>query len=157
MDLRWVNPFKNSTKNIIKQMTEIDLELREKPYDYDGEIVSYGVASVINFSGKIHGRLVIDIYPELAKKMVSELMGEVYDNIQDRMFLAAISEINNTIAGDANTELNNDYSLGLRLAPPIVMSGKNIVLTTSKMTSTICKFSSPFGDVRLYVGFLGRA
>lgn len=155
MDLKLVEPFVKSAQDVIKQMTDIDIEISGEPYNYEGDLNSYGVSSIINFSGKIKGRFVLDIDPVLAFKIAENLIGEYCDNAKDRMFLAAISEINNIIAGDANTSINNELLLSLRLAPPIVFSGNNVVISTIKMDSMVIDCKTSYGNMKLNVGFQG--
>ncbi|WP_010243836.1 chemotaxis protein CheX [Acetivibrio cellulolyticus] len=155
MDKRLSDPFFSSTREIIKQMADIDININEVQEIDNSEIVSYGVASIINFSGKIKGRFMIDLEADLALKIAGNILGEPCTNLKNRIFVAAISELNNVIAGDANTYINNNYSLDLRLATPVVYSGKNIVIVTSKIISTTLLCSTVYGKMKLNVGFQG--
>lgn len=155
MDVRLVEPFINSTAQIIKDMTGIEVTEDGDQHPEKSDLILYGVASVITFVGKIKGRFTIDFEPGLAKVIIEYLMDEEKPNIQDRLMLGCISEINNIIAGDANTLLNNRYGLGLRLAPPIVFSGKNIVLAASKLESVTASFKTAYGSFKLNVAFEG--
>ena len=155
MELKLVEPFIKSAQDVIKQMTDIDLEVSGNPYSQEGDLSFYGVVSIINFSGKVKGRFIIDIMPSLAFKMAENLMGEPCNDMKSNMLLAAISEMNNIIAGDANTSINNELSLGLRLAPPIVFTGKNIIIATSRIDATIIPCSTPYGNIKLNIGFQG--
>jgi chemotaxis protein CheX len=155
MDLELVEPFIRSTKEIVKQMADIDLELNGLPDIGEGEVLSYGVASVINFSGKIKGRFVIDMEPGLALTIAGNMLGEECRETKDRMLLAAISEMNNIIVGDANTNINNKYSLGLRLATPIVLAGKNIIIATPQISFAALVGKTAYGNIRLNIGYQG--
>ncbi|MEN8904952.1 MAG: chemotaxis protein CheX [Clostridiales bacterium] len=152
MDMRLIDPFVNSTKNIIEEMTQINIDILEKPYFEDGDMESFGVASVINFSGKMRGRFLIDISKSLSNEIVYCMLEEKL-NLKDRMYVAAISEMNNTITGDANTFLNNEYHLGLRLAPPIVFTGRKVVISASKIDSFSVKGKTKYGEFKLNIGF----
>lgn len=155
MDIRLAEPFFNSTKNIVNEMTGIEVGEISAPSEQNGDFQSLGVASVITFSGKFKGRFIIDLPPELALKMVGNMMGEDLSELKDTMFLAGISEMNNTIAGDANTFLNNKLNASLRLAPPIVFVGKNAMVAAYKMNSVCATCSTQMGDFKIYVGFQG--
>jgi chemotaxis protein CheX len=155
MDKRLVEPYINSVRTILRDMTAIEItEINEVNTEQD-EFASYGVSSAITFSGKIKGRFVIDITPDLARAMIFNMTGEKMDNVKDLLFLAGISEMNNTIAGDANTVLNNEYSLSLRLAPPIVFAGKNIMVATSKTESVTFEGTTKQGNFKLNIAFQG--
>lgn len=152
MDLRLIEPFIKSTKNMIKEMTKIDVDIIGEPYADEGDMESFGVASIINFAGKMRGRFLIDITPELANEMVYSMLEEKL-NSKDRLYVSTISEINNIISGDANTVLNNTYSLGLRLAPPIVFTGKNIIIAASRINSASILGNTKYGKIKLNIGF----
>ena len=155
MDQRLIKPYLESARRIIYEMTGIKISIVGGVKADADEFGSYGIASVLTFAGKIKGRLVIDISPELAKQMYFNMMEEKQDNIKDRMLLATISEMNNTIAGDANTKLNNEYNLSLRLAPPIVFSGQKILVATAKIKSVIVECKTEYGNLRLNLAFVG--
>lgn len=156
MDNNYYQPFFKSSQDIIMQMTGIAVELKGSHDSAANEIASYGVASIVNFSGKMRGRFMIDLEPKLALKIAEGVLGEPYGDIKDRMVIAAISELNNIIAGDANTQLNNSYSLGLRLVPPVVYSGTNIVVVTPKLSSMTFLCTSEYGNLKLDIGFQGE-
>jgi len=149
-------PFIKSTQTIFIQMTDIKINKIQEPVIKTETIESYGVTSVITFAGKIKGRFIIDIEPSLAMKMISNLLGEEVTTIKDRMCLAAISEMNNIIAGDANTTLNNTFKLGLRLAPPIVFTGKNMAISASDLESQSFLCETDFGKFKINIAFEGE-
>lgn len=155
MDKRLEEPYYNSTKKIIKRMVDIDFEECEGEELENGEIISYGVGSIINFTGKIKGRFMIDIEVDLACKIASKILGKPCDNLKDRVFIAAISELNNIIAGDANTYINDTHSLDLRLATPVAYTGKNIILLTPKVISSTLLCNTSHGKIKLNIGFQG--
>jgi len=155
VDNRLIEPYINSTKTIINDMTGIEITQISEPITQNGEFVSYGVSSGITFSGKIKGRFFIDITPELARAMIFNMTGEKMDNIKGNLFLAGISEMNNIIVGDANTFLNNKYALSLRLAPPIVFAGENVIVATSKMESVTLECGTALGKFKLNIAFQG--
>lgn len=155
MDRRLIQPFIESTKTILHEMTGIKIiEVGEPKLDY-GAMRSYGVSSAITFSGKIKGRFVIDMPPEVAKVILGNMMGEETMTIRDRLSLSGISEMNNIIAGDANTSLNNSYGLGLRLAPPIVFTGTNVMVASSNIECMSVDCITDVGQLKLNVAFQG--
>ncbi len=136
-------------------MTGIDIVKMSVPTEQVGEVDSMGVCTTITFAGKCKGRFMIDMPPELALAMVSNMSGEKMDSIKYKLFLAGIAEMNNIIAGDANTVLNNQYALGLRLAPPIVFTGKNMIVATAKMDAVFIEASTELGPIKINIAFEG--
>lgn len=155
-EIRYSKIFSNSFINILNDMANIKVEniLGEK--ESQDEIKSYGVASIISFTGKVKGRFLIDFESNLALKIANNILTENFTDTKERMVLAAISELNNIIAGDANTILNNEKSLGLRLSTPIVLTGKNTVLSSPKIKSESVEGETKYGKFRLNIGFQGE-
>lgn len=153
MDKQLYLPFIESVKSILMQMTNIELEPDGECIAEDDEVVSYGVSSIISYSGKLKGRLLLDMEKELALKIAENITGNIYTSTNEYMVLASISELNNIIAGDGITKLNNEYSYGLRLAPPIVFSGRDTVICIPKISSVSLNCKTPYGKMKVNAAF----
>lgn len=153
MDPRLYSPFLDSAKNILKQMANIEIKERGNFYCEEDDVKSLGVSCIVSFSGKINGRLLLDLKPSLAVQVAKNLTGIDYPSPKDFMVLASISELNNTIAGDGITVLNNQHSLSLRLAPPIVFTGTDSLICTPKFPQVSLDFTTDFGDMKLNIAF----
>lgn len=146
-------PFVNSTKDMLKQMADIDIAVSGTFQDEEDSIASYGVSSIISFAGKVKGRFLLDMEPGVALTIAQNITGVYYNSPKDNMVLASISELNNTIAGDGITNLNNTYSLSLRLAPPVVFTGKDTVISIPKIPSASLHCTTRYGKLRINVAF----
>lgn len=146
-----------SAQIVLRDMASIQIEAGGYFYPDHNDILSYGVASIITFMGKIKGRLLIDMDPELAIQIARNINDEEFSNAKEFMVLTTISEVNNVIAGKANTGLNNIFSLGLRLAPPIVFTGKKPIVCIPKINSESIDCYSKHGRFRINVAFEGGA
>jgi chemotaxis protein CheX len=156
MDGRLVTPYINSTTTIITEMSGIKITELDPPVSERSDHISKGVGSVITFVGKkIKGRFVLDFEPELAQQVIAALLGEEQPSLRDRTMLGCIAELNNIIAGDANTWLNNQFELGLRLAPPLVFTGENLILATSRLNSVTVTGQTVYGDLKMNIAFEG--
>lgn len=155
MDKRLEEPYFSSAKKTIKRIAGIDVEECEDKDLENGEIISYGVGSIINFTGKIKGRFMIDLEADLAFEIASHILGKPCNNLKDRAFINAVSELNNIIATDANDYINSKYSLGLRLATPVAYTGKSIILLTPKVFFSTLLCNTPYGKIKLNIGFQG--
>ncbi|MGE5582301.1 MAG: chemotaxis protein CheX [Bacillota bacterium] len=154
---RLTQPYIDSTVSVLKDMADVEVEISGYFYPESDDIISYGVSSIITFMGKIRGRLVLDMDPELALKIAGNINSEEYKTAKDINVLTSISELNNIVAGHANTYLNNNYSLGLRLAPPVVFTGKKPIICIPKITSESIDCYTKFGRLRVNVAFEGGA
>ena len=155
MDTKLYQHFGTSTKDIIKEMVGLDIRGMDSLEEEAGEISSMGVSSIITFAGARRGRLFIDMEPSLALYMANTLLGGGYDDVKDQMVLATVSEINNIVSGNAITQLNNSYSMGIRLAPPVVFTGQDVVISIPKVSSLSSWGDTKYGKIRINIAWEG--
>lgn len=155
MDKRLEKPYFSSARDTIKEIVGIDIEECEDEDLDNGEIISYGVGSIINFTGKIKGRFMIDLEPDLAFITASKILNKACDNLKDKEFIAAVAKMNYLIATNANNYINNSYSLELRLATPVAYTGKRVILLTPKVFSSTLAFKTTYGKIKMNIGFQG--
>lgn len=155
MDKKFYQPFCRSTKDIIKEMAGIEIEGMESMEEEEGEISSMGVSSIITFAGTRKGRLLVDMEPGLALYLANTILGEAYTDAMDRMVLSTVSEINNIVSGNAITSLNNSYSMDLRLAPPVVFTGQDMVISIPKINSLSSQGYTEYGKISINVAWEG--
>lgn len=153
MSMQLSNPFINSVKDIVMKMAGIDVTVVGTIVTGNEEIISYGVTSIVSCVGKIKGRLLLDMEQSLAVTIAEKVTSVYYASAKEYMVLATISELNNIIAGDAITVINNRFSLGLRLAPPIVLVGKDVVISIPKISSTSLDCVTRYGKLKVNVAF----
>lgn len=155
MNIKLYEPFGSSTKDIIKEMSGIDIVGMDSLEEEGDEIASLGVSSIITFAGAKKGRLLIDLEPDLALYMTAMVMGGAYENVKDQMVLSLVSEVNNIIAGNAITEINNSYSMDIRLAPPVVFAGEEVVISIPRLRSLTSWGDTDHGRFRINIAWEG--
>jgi CheY-specific phosphatase CheX len=68
--------------------------------------------------------------------------------------MAALGEFTNIVAGNACSILNRkNKALGLRVAPPTILSGENVLISAPDFSTTTAKAETNFGELLLNVGF----
>ncbi|NMA95905.1 MAG: hypothetical protein GX974_07685 [Clostridiales bacterium] len=154
MDSSLYNPFLSGSLNILNQMVGLEVKFDSEVSVGEKEIDSYGVTSIITFTGARSGRFLIDMEPVLALHIASSIIGVEFDNVKEYDVLMAISELNNIIAGDAITNLNDTYNWGLRLAPPIVLSGEEPIISVPKLTSVTIDGTTDIGKMKIDIAFV---
>jgi chemotaxis protein CheX len=156
LDEELLKPYLDSVKEILQMMAGVQVFSHSITPVEKAEILSYGVSSILTFSGGIFtGRIVLDLPPEVALKIANSLLGENFTSPRERMVLASICEINNTIAGNANTVINNKTGLSLRLSPPYVLTGERLVFASTKSKSVSVMFKANIGFFRMYLTLKG--
>lgn len=155
-DSKVFQPFVNATKGIIYSMAELELKEDGECYEETDDLISFGATVVVGYVGKMKGRMLLDFEPNTAIQLANIINGEEYASVDDEMVIATLSEIGNIVAGDAITNLNNEFSLGSRLAPPIVFSGDDVVIGTNNMQSLSIILSSEFGRIKVNIAYEGN-
>ena len=146
-------PFTLSIWNTLSSMSSMLFSPEGNFYTNQGDLNSFGATVVVGFSGKIKGRFLIDLEGKLAIELAAKLNGENYNSIKDPMVIATLSEIGNITAGDAITAINNEFSYGLRLVPPVVFLGDNMVVGLQNMESYTMDFKNGCGKLKINVAF----
>ncbi|HEY8499050.1 MAG TPA: chemotaxis protein CheX [Clostridia bacterium] len=151
--LELYKPFIRSICDTFALMANIKVYIEGAFSSETEEIVSYGVSSIINYTGRIKGRFLLDMQPSVALTLTQNILGEYYSNVRDEMVLATISEMNNVIAGNAVSALNNRYSLGLWLSPPYIFTGKNAVIMLPRIQSASVGCNTLYGKLKVNIAF----
>ncbi len=155
MEEKLYNTFVNSAISILKNTAGLSIEKIGSPRETHGQQISLVISSVVSFAGRIKGRCIIDMDTTVALDIAGNIMGAKYDYIKDPMVLSTISELNNIIAGDSITMLNNDLGLGLRLAPPVVFTGRQVIIYSSQVKQVTVDVDTPKGRMRLSIAWEG--
>ena len=155
MDMELCSPFLDSLKSILMKMASVEAVTSKQFYAEDREISSKGVSSIISFNGKLKGRLLLDMGQSTALSLVKSITAKSFDTAKELIVLAAISELNNIIAGDGITFLNDKYFMELRLVPPIVFVGSNALICLDKIPSLSAVCTTKYGDVKINIAFEG--
>jgi chemotaxis protein CheX len=121
IDIKIINPFIESTINLMSTMAGMsvvrkDLYLK-KNYSLFGEI-----SGIMNFSGNIRGSVVVCFSMDLAKEIVSSIMGFSVEELTDLELKEGVGEIVNIISGNAKVALaETEYCHQITL--PSVITG----------------------------------
>lgn len=90
--------------------------------------------SILGFSGKVHGRIVMELDMEAAQAIGDAMNGESLKPY-DKMVFAALAELSNMFSGKAITVINNTPERpGLRLTPPSVLVGEQLEIFSDTLT-----------------------
>lgn len=155
MDTTFITAFTDNTITTFEKMADIKLIPEGEVYTDNSDITSLGITSIISFAGKGKGRLVLDMEANLALQIAKNIIGEDFNTVRDEMLLATIGELNNTIAGAAITDINNAFSMSLRLSPPIEFTGRDIVIAIPKLNSMSNTYRTEYGKLKINIAFEG--
>lgn len=143
--------FKEALLDGLNRMTKTLLTYKEE-YTCQREYQSAGITIIIGISGKFSGRMLLDLSKETVSKIAAAIFRREPKDHDETV--AALGEFSNIIAGNACSILNRkNKALGLRLAPPSILSGDNVIISTPMFSTTTAIAETNYGDLLLNVGF----
>lgn len=143
--------FKEGLMDGLNRMTKTSLTYKEE-YASDKEYESDGMTIIIGIIGKFSGRMLIDLSKETSHNLATALLRREPKNTDE--LLAALGEFSNIVSGNACSILNRkNKALGLRVAPPSILHGDSLFISTPNFRTTTAIAETNFGDILLNVGF----
>ena len=143
--------FKESLLDCINRMTKT-LITYEDEYPQDQEFTSKGITIIIGIIGEFPGRMLMDISKETAHKLIAAILRKEPQDHNE--ILLALGELANIISGNASSSLNRkNKALGLRVAPPSILHGDEVVISPPDFSTTTILAKTDFGEIFLNIGF----
>jgi chemotaxis protein CheX len=143
MNVQYINPFIEASKNVLKEVAGIDLSLG-KVYIKNAPYTSGNVVIIVGITGKIKGQAVFSLSNDVARAIASGMMMGMPVNELDEMAKSALSELGNIIMGNTATVF---YGKGLNIdiTPPTILTGDNIQFSPNKLTTVSIPLSLSIG------------
>ena len=143
--------FKEGLMDGLNRMTKTSLTYKEE-YNATNEYESEGMTVIIGIIGKFSGRMLLDFSKETGKQVATALLRREPKNMEE--ILAALGEFANIVSGNACSILNRkNKALGLRVAPPSILHGDSLYISTPNFKTTTAIAETNFGNMLLNVGF----
>ncbi|MBN1381538.1 MAG: chemotaxis protein CheX [Deltaproteobacteria bacterium] len=121
MDVRFINPFLDGTVSVLKTMAMIDPKAGN-PYLKKGKEAAGDISGIIGMTGSAKGSLALSFSDTCILKIVSNMLGEEYKEINTDV-RDAVGEITNMISGVARKNLESQ-GFNIAAAIPTVVCGK---------------------------------
>ena len=121
MDVKYINPFIESTYHVLETMAKFKAE-GGSPYIKKDRIARGVVSAVIDLTGDVSGTISISFEETCILNIVSNLFNEkveMNDEIKD-----TVGELCNIITGQARQKLN-ELGLNIKAGIPNLIMGKN--------------------------------
>jgi chemotaxis protein CheX len=122
MDVRFINPFLEGTISVLKTMAFVEPKPGKPRLKEDNKAIG-DVSGIIGLTGAVKGSLAISFSEECIFKIVYNMLGEKYTEINDDI-RDAVGEITNMISGDARKRLEAE-GFTITAAIPTVVYGKD--------------------------------
>lgn len=148
MKMELIQPFINAADAVLAGTLRCNTRIGDVSMD---EVVyrRKGMAALVNVSGDIEGRMIVDIEPPTAAKLASALAGmEVAES--DEMVRETVSELANLVIGNAITSLN-DQGFRFKIHPPEVHTAEEGFPGSEDTEALVMFFETPAGNVYMNI------
>jgi chemotaxis protein CheX len=144
MDVKYINPFLNATLEVLKTMAFLD-PIAGKPYLKQSDTAAGDVSAIIGITGDAIGSLAISFTEPCICGIVSNMLGEVFTDVNKDVFDAA-GEITNMVSGVARSYLEKEGMTVYAAIPTVVYGKGHTVMHILRAPSIVIPFSTPKGD-----------
>jgi chemotaxis protein CheX len=107
------------------------------------------VMAIIGLTGEAEGRVIFDMDLTTALQVAGQLMGEPARGLTP-MVQSSIAELSSMAIGRAISRIN-DEGTGLRMSPPTVITGTNLLSFDQCFETLVVPMRTECGEVRLNV------
>ena len=151
MRMELIQPFINSADAVLAETLRCnttigDLSMEDRPYQ------RIGLAALVAITGEIEGRVIVDVEPETALRVASQLAGTELSPSDD-LVRETVTELANQLIGNAVTALN-DRGFRFRVHPPVFHAADQGLQGSEDTEAVVLFFETSAG--RVYVNIAMR-
>ncbi|OPX19564.1 MAG: chemotaxis protein CheX [Desulfobacca sp. 4484_104] len=151
MDVKYINPFLNATVEVLKTMAFMEARAG-KPYLKTNHSAPGDVSAIIGITGHINGSLSLTFSSSCIIKIVDNMLGENFQEINDDI-KDAVGELTNMISGVARRRLS-EIGFCFKIAIPTVVSGPgHQIKHMSKGPTIAIPFDTTAGSFTVEINF----
>jgi chemotaxis protein CheX len=143
-----IQPFINAADAVFADSLQaptkiVDLEMDQEAYRRKG------VAALIAIRGDIEGRVILDLSPEVALKVASQLAGtEVAAS--EQVVRETVCEMANMVIGNSVTLLN-DQGFHFKVFPPVIHMDETGLAGSADTEALVICIETPCGNIYLNI------
>jgi chemotaxis protein CheX len=148
MRMELIQPFINAADAVFAESLQgptkiVDLEMDEDAYRRKG------VAALIAIKGDIEGRVILDLSPEVAMKVASQLAGSEVE-ASDQVVRETVCEMANMVIGNSVTLLN-DQGFHFKVFPPEIHMDETGLAGSADTEALVICIETPCGNLYLNI------
>jgi chemotaxis protein CheX len=148
MRMELIQPFINAADAVFAESLQgptkiVDLEMDEDAYRRKG------VAALIAIKGDIEGRVILDLSPEVAMKVASQLAGSEVE-ASEQVVKETVCEMANMVIGNSVTLLN-DQGFHFKVFPPEVHMDETGLAGSADTEALVICIETPCGNIYLNI------
>lgn len=150
MKVEFISPFVNTTVKVLETETGRSIPVEKGQLAItSSSYTCQDVTVLIGVIGAVQGLVMYGMSERTAKNIVSAFVNERVV-IFNEMVESAIAEMGNVITGIASAELEK-AGYPSTLAPPTVISGRGVVISTINIKRLQIPLKTEFGDIEIGV------
>jgi len=143
-----IQPFINAADAVFAESLQgptkiVDLEMDEDAYRRKG------VAALIAIKGDIEGRVILDLSPEVAMRVASQLAGSEIE-ASEQVVKETVCEMANMVIGNSVTLLN-DQGFHFKVFPPEVHMDETGLAGSADTEALVICIETPCGNIYLNI------
>jgi chemotaxis protein CheX len=148
MRMELIQPFINAADAVFAESLQaptkiVDLEMDQEAYRRKG------VAALIAIKGDIEGRVILDLSPEVALKVASQLAGTEVE-ASEQVVRETVCEMANMVIGNSVTLLN-DQGFHFKVFPPEIHMDETGLTSSADTEALVICIETPCGNVYLNI------
>ncbi len=148
MRMELIQPFINAADAVFAESLQgptkiVDLEMDQDAYRRKG------VAALIAIKGDIEGRVILDLSPEVAMKVASQLAGTEME-ASDQVVRETVCEMANMVIGNSVTLLN-DQGFHFKVLPPEIHMDETGLAGSADTEALVICIETPCGNLYLNI------
>lgn len=151
MKVEFINPFVKAASDVLKAEVNAQFQKGELTIQASS-FTSQDVTVMIGVTGSIMGIVLYGMSEKTAKNIVSAMLNE-HIAVFDKMVESAIAEMGNVITGAASAELHN-AGFVCNIAPPSVISGKGVIISTIDIKRLVIPLTSEVGELEISLALI---
>ena len=148
MRMELIQPFINAADAVFAESLQgptkiVDLEMDQDAYRRKG------VAALIAIKGDIEGRVILDLSPEVAIKVASQLAGTEVE-ASEQVVRETVCEMANMVIGNSVTLLN-DQGFHFKVFPPEIHMDETGLAGSAETEAMVICIETPCGNIYLNI------
>jgi chemotaxis protein CheX len=132
MNASYINPFLSSSITVIETLIQVKPSIGQLSVKPIADLEGY-VWLKIGIVGQFKGDIIFCFPDQVAKDIVSAMMGGYPVTEMDEMCISAISELGNMISGNASTIMFND-GIRVDITPPNILNNSQLPSQTNTIS-----------------------
>jgi len=148
MRMELIQPFINAADAVFAESLQAPTKIADLAMDEE-TYRRKGIAALILIKGEIEGRVILDLAPEVALKIASQLAGSAVIE-SEQVARETVCELANMVIGNSVTLLN-DQGFRFKVFPPEIHVNSEGLAGNSDTEAMVICIETPCGEVYLNI------